>query len=100
MTSALAPDNVTIQTHRNRWVVPLNPKLIKLLIAENILNANDLWFDSSADRQKFIRRMLLLAVQDEWQSHCPSSLGQLARELIQNQDPQSTTGPASSNLTR
>lgn len=74
--------DVEICTDSKRWVIPYNCVILKALLAEKNIQAHDLRFASDWQCHEFIRRMFLLAAEDECQHKLPSELASLARELI------------------
>ncbi len=74
-----------VRTQRERWVIPFNSEVLKALLNQQQLKAADLQFSSERQCQGFIRKLLLLAAQDECKHHSPSDLATLARELINQQ---------------
>jgi len=76
-----APDFV-IRTQTNRWVIPYNCEIFKALLLEQNIHAADLQFNSESQCHGFIKRLLLLAAQDECRHCSPSKIATLARELI------------------
>lgn len=75
------PD-VVLQTDSHRWVIPYNCEILKALITEKNIKADDLHFRSSEQCHRFIKRLLLLAATDECR-HCqPSQIAVLARDMI------------------
>jgi DNA-directed RNA polymerase specialized sigma54-like protein len=83
-SSVIAPDFV-IRTQTNRWVIPYNCEILKALLLEKNIHAVDLQFRSRSHCHGFIKRLLLLAAQDECRHCCPSQIATLARELIHQQ---------------
>jgi len=80
--SRLLPSDFVIRTQTNRWVIPYNCEILKALLLEQNIHAADLQFNSQAQCQGFIKRLLLLAAQDECRHCSPSQIATLARELI------------------
>jgi len=80
--SALTKTDLVIRTQTNRWVIPNNCEILKALLLEQNINATDLQFKSESHCHCFIKRLLLLAAQDECRHCSPSQLATLARELI------------------
>jgi len=74
-----------IRTQTNRWVIPYNCEILKALLLEQNIHADDLQFSSRAHCHGFIKRLLLLAAQDECRNCSPSHIAALARELIYHQ---------------
>jgi len=72
-------------TQSKRWVIPYNCEILKTLLNQQQLKATDLQFSSKQQCHGFIRRLLLLAAQDECRHRLPSELATLARELINQQ---------------
>lgn len=85
--------DVVLQTQTHRWVIPYNCEILKALITEQNIKAQDLQFCSIQQCQHFIKRLLLLAASDECK-HCePSGIAILAREMIhQNHQLSSSIG--------
>lgn len=84
--SKLNLSDVVLQTNSHRWVIPYNCEILKALIAEKNIKADDLQFRSSGQCHRFIKRLLLLATADECR-HCqPSQIAVLARDMIFHQD--------------
>lgn len=82
--ASLRCSDVIISTSTDRWVIPCNCQVLKALLAEKNIQANDLRFNSDLQCHKFIQRLLLLAAQDECRNQAPSQLAELARFLIKN----------------
>lgn len=76
-----SPSKFVIQTRCEKWVIPQNCELLKLLITQQNLHADDLVFLSEKHGHCFIRRLFLLALEDEHKNSSPSSLANFAREL-------------------
>ncbi len=74
--------DVVIRTATNRWVIPYNCHILKSLLAEKNIQAADLQFSSEPQCHDFIKRLLLLAAEDECCNQTPSQLAELARGLI------------------
>lgn len=73
---------LVLETSAHRWVIPYNCEILKTIIVEKELHANDLQFRSQDQCHGFIKHLLLLAANDEYR-HCePSKIAELARELI------------------
>ena len=84
LTSQASPNrpDVVLQIDGHRWVIPYNGEILKSLISEQNITAQDLQFGSYRQCQRFIRRLLLLAAADECR-HCrPSVIAALARDII------------------
>lgn len=73
---------IVIPTRDERWVLPCNGELVKLLLEKQSLRAGDLCFGSVHQCQCFIRQLFLLALEDEWKTQSPSSLAKFARAMI------------------
>lgn len=73
-----------IPTHDECWVVPHNCDLVKLLLKQQALCASDLHFSNKQQFQSFIRKLFLLALQDEYQTEAPSPLAKFARAAMQS----------------
>jgi hypothetical protein len=80
--SSVTASNFIVPTLTNRWIIPYNCEILKALLFEQNIHAGDLQFSSPADCHGFIKRLLLLAVQDECRHCSPSQIATLARELI------------------
>lgn len=80
--SKLNLSDVVLQTDTHRWVIPYNCEILKALIAEKNIKAQDLQFRSTDQCQQFIKRLLLLAAADECRHCMPSQIAVLAREMI------------------
>ncbi len=80
-STQLASDFV-IRTQTREWVIPYNCEILKALLLEQELRAVDLKFYSDEQCHGFIKRLLLLAAQDECRYRCPSKIAVLARDLI------------------
>jgi len=78
----LSSSDVVLQTQTHRWVIPYNCEILKTLIAEKNIMAEDLQFHSSRQCQHFIKRLLLLAASDECKHSEPSDIAVLARDMI------------------
>ncbi len=74
-----------VRTQSERWVIPFNCEVLKALLYQQQLKATDLQFSSERQCQGFIRKLLILAAQDECRHRSPSDLATLARELINQQ---------------
>ncbi len=55
---------------------------LKALLAEQKIHVVDLKFNSESQCHGFIKRLLLLAAEDECRHRSPSKIATLARELI------------------
>lgn len=77
-------NNFVIQTRETKWVIPQNCELLKLLIAEQNLQAHDLEFSSTEHYHSFIKKLFLLALEDECKRLKPSPLAYFARALATN----------------
>ena len=89
--SKLNLSDVVLQTNSHRWVIPYNCEILKALISEKSIKADDLYFGSSDQCHRFIKRLLLLAAADECR-HCqPSQIAVLARDMIFHKDLQPNT---------
>lgn len=75
--------NVVIQTQFNQWVIPESSSLLKALLKQQRIRAGDLQFGSRTECKNFIKKLFLLAVEDEHKSHKRSWLAQFGRELMQ-----------------
>lgn len=82
--SALTASDFVIQTRINHWVIPYNCEILKALLLEQNIHASDLRFKSASQCQSFIKRLFLLAAEDECRHRMPSRIATLARELIRN----------------
>lgn len=78
----LTPTDFVVRTQNNRWVIPFNCEIFKALLLEQNIHAADLRFNSESQCHGFIKRLLLLAAQDECRHCSPSQIATLARELI------------------
>ena len=78
----LIPSDFVVRTQTNRWVIPFNCEILKALLLEQNIHAADLQFNSESQCHGFIKRLLLLAAQDECRHCSPSKIATLARELI------------------
>ena len=76
---------VVIRTQANRWVIPYSCEILKALLVEQNIHATDLQFNSESQCRGFIKRLLLLAAQDECRHCSPSDIARFARELINHQ---------------
>ncbi|MGK0374521.1 MAG: hypothetical protein ACJA2E_000990 [Arenicella sp.] len=85
LSSPIIASDFVIRTQTNRWVIPYNCEIVKALLLEQNIHADDLQFSSSVDCHGFIKRLLLLAAQDECRHCSPSQIATLARELIYHQ---------------
>jgi len=81
----LNPSDVVIRTQANRWVIPYNCEILKALLLEQNIHAADLQFNSESQCHGFIKRLLLLAAQDECRHCSPSHIAAFARDLINHQ---------------
>ncbi len=79
---SLTVSDFVIQTQMNHWVIPYNCEILKALVLEQNIRASDLRFKSASQCQCFIKRLFLLAAQDECRHRMPSKLATLARELV------------------
>lgn len=88
--------DVVIRTQFNKWVIPHDCELLKTLLTLKRIQARDLRFNSAAQCQEFIKRLLLMAAGDEICQGQPSVLASMARDLIQlAHDPSmNSIGPA------
>jgi len=82
--NALTASDFVIQTQMNHWVIPYNCEILKALLLEQNIHASDLRFKSASQCQGFIKRLFLLAAEDECRHRMPSKIATLARELIRN----------------
>ena len=82
--SALPASDFVIQPRMNHWVIPYNCEILKALLLEQNIHASDLRFKSASQCQGFIKRLFLLAAEDECRHRMPSKIATLARELIRN----------------
>jgi hypothetical protein len=89
--SKLNLSDVVLQTNTHRWVIPYNCEILKALIAEKNIKANDLHFRSTDHCHQFIKRLLLLAAADECRNCQPSQIAVLARDMIFHKDLQTNT---------
>ena len=74
--------DVEVRTANQCWVIPFNCKILKALLAEKNIRAGDLRFSSDLQCHEFIKRLFLLAAEDECCNRAPSELAGLARDLI------------------
>ncbi len=81
-TGSPIPSDFVVRTQTNRWVIPFNCEILKALLLEQNIHAADLLFNSESHCHGFIKRLLLLAAQDECRHCSPSQIATLARELI------------------
>ena len=79
---SLMPANLVVRTQSDRWVIPFNCEIFKALLLEQNIHAADLLFNSESQCHGFIKRLFLLAAQDECRHRSPSQIATLARELI------------------
>jgi len=73
---------IVIPTQDECWVLPRNCHLVKLLFEQQALRASDLRFYSDQHRQRFVRQLFLLALQDECETSMPSPLAKFARAIM------------------
>ena len=73
---------IVIPTQDECWVLPRNCHLVKLLFEQQALRASDLRFHSDQHRQRFVRQLFLLALQDECETSMPSPLAKFARATM------------------
>ena len=85
LDSSVVPTDFVIRTQTSRWVIPYNCEILKALLIEQNIQALDLQFSSHSQCHRFIKRLLLLATQDECRHCSPSQIATLARELISHQ---------------
>ena len=74
--------DVEVRTRNKHWVIPFNCKILKALLVEKNIRARDLRFTSDSQCHEFIKRLFLLAAEDECCNRGPSELAGLARELV------------------
>lgn len=72
--SALTASDFVIQTRMNHWVIPYNCEILKALLLEQNIHASDLRFKSASQCQGFIKRLFLLAAEDECRHRMPSKI--------------------------
>ena len=82
LKSSLVRSDVVIRTQHDLWVIPYNCEILKALLLEQKIRARDLKFNSESQCHGFIKRLLLLAAQDECRNCSPSQLATFARELM------------------
>ena len=73
-----------IQTRKQQWIIPNSAIIMKALLQDQAIKPKDLLFDCDNDCQSFIKKLLLLALEDEYKNHQPSPMAKLARALIRN----------------
>lgn len=73
---------LVIQTHRQQWIIPHSAYIMKALLQDQAIAPTDLCFDCNRDCQLFIKKLLILALEDEYKNNQPSPLAKLARALI------------------
>ena len=71
-----------VQTRTNTWVIPSNPSILKCLFEDHSIRPFDLCFSTKQECQTFVRKLLLVALKDEYSQQEPSPLAEFARELI------------------
>lgn len=81
-THKLHPSQLIIKTQRQKWVIPNSAIIMKALVQDQRIKPNDLQFACDGDCQTFIKKLLLLALEDEYKNDQPSPLAELARDLI------------------
>lgn len=75
----------TIQTLNHNWVIPYNCELLKVLLEQQKIKASDLCFDCNNQCKDFVKKIFLLALEDETKHHLPSMLAEFGRDLIKLQ---------------
>lgn len=81
-THKIPSSELIIQTHRQQWVIPHSANIMKALLQDQAILPTDLQFDCNSDCQSFIKKLLVLALEDEYKNKQPSPLAKLARALI------------------
>jgi len=84
--AALQCASLVINTTTDRWVIPYSCNVFKAVLVEQNIGACDLRFSSDSQCHEFIKRVLLLATEDECCMQAPSDLAHLARDLISVQN--------------
>lgn len=79
---SLKADGFVIPTQTRHWLIPYNCELLKLLVKQQNLSANDLKFSSKQQCQSFIKQLFLFALEDTANTQMPSDLATLARDLV------------------
>ena len=75
----------TIQTTHHHWVIPNNCELLKALLEQQKIKASDIYFDCDGQCKDFVKRVFLLALEDETKNNIPSMLAEFGRDLIKLQ---------------
>lgn len=74
--------SLTIRTQEDCWVVPEHFEIVKLMILKRQFGVTDLCFSSHKERQRFAKRLALMALQDECKYRQPSIIGDVCRRLV------------------
>ncbi|MBX2847187.1 MAG: hypothetical protein KTR16_02615 [Acidiferrobacterales bacterium] len=82
-THDLQASELLVQTREKQWIIPNSAIIMKALLMDQTLGPRDFKFDCDSDCQLFIRRLLILALEDEHRNRQPSPLAKLAQGLIQ-----------------
>jgi len=73
---------LVIQTSKQQWVIPHSANIMKALLQDQAITPTDLYFNCNSDCQLFIKKLLVLALEDEYKNKQPSPIAKLARALI------------------
>jgi len=76
--------HLTLLTQNNKWVIPYNCELLKVLLQSQNIRADELYFQSSDQCHSFVKRVFLLALEDEHRTGKSSGLAQFGRDLVKN----------------
>ncbi|MEM7360166.1 MAG: hypothetical protein AAF431_13780 [Pseudomonadota bacterium] len=77
-----SPAGFVLETRTQQWVIPESCELLKMLLNQQNIHPQDLRFHSDNQCKRFIKKLFLLAIEDERRTHSPSSLARFGRELI------------------
>ncbi len=92
-----AEQSLVVQTRTERWVMPRDFLLMRVLVQRKNLSAKKLIFKSEQARHDFIHDLFLLSFEDEQYSKSSSPLALLGRKLLEQGMPNHSTPSIQTN---
>ena len=85
MLASNTNSDFNIQRARHNWIIPFNCELLKVLLEQQQIEASDICFDCDHKCKDFVKKVFLLALEDQTKNLAPSTLAKFGRDLIRLQ---------------
>ena len=74
--------DLIINTQKDRWVIPNDCRVLRLLVELGKISASNLRFSSERECHEFTKALFLLSCEDEQSNQKQSPLAVLGRNLV------------------